>query len=214
MEDPSMVAVTSLLAVLLLSLIIVRIAAEALVLTGLSREAARFQARSAWTGTGFTTAESERVVGHPVRRRVVEWLMVLRSAGLVRLFLLLGGLAALWLFARSRWIERRMARAIAWALKRWTDLDARDYAGLLHLAGEYAIMELKVRDGSWLAGRTLDELRLPQEGVLVLGIVYPDETYLSAPRGGTPRPGGRHPDPLRPFAGAGGSRPAPGRRGR
>ena len=57
-----MIAIASLLLVLLLSLIILRVASEALILTGLSREAARFQARSAWTGTGFTTAESELVV--------------------------------------------------------------------------------------------------------------------------------------------------------
>jgi hypothetical protein len=61
-----MVAVATLIVVLFLSLIVVRIAAEALTLTGISREAARFQARSAWTGTGFTTAEAEQVAGHPV----------------------------------------------------------------------------------------------------------------------------------------------------
>ncbi len=78
-----MIAVGSLILVLLLSLIVVRIAAEALILTGMSREAARFQARSAWTGTGFTTAEAEQVVSHPVRRQIVSTLMFLRSAGLV-----------------------------------------------------------------------------------------------------------------------------------
>ena len=200
-----MVAVASLIVVLFVSLLVVRIAAEALVLTGLSRESARFQARSAWTGTGFTTAESERVVSHPVRRRIISLLMLLRSAGLltaastlmlsfvsvedrteglVRFLCLLGGLMAIWLFARSRWIDLWMSRAIARALKRYTDLDTRDYAALLHLAGEYAIMELEVGPSSWLAGRTLDELRLPDEGVLVLGIARPDGSYFGAPRGG------------------------------
>jgi hypothetical protein len=35
------------------------------------------------SGAGFTTNESEAVVGHPVRRRVISTLMVLGSAGLV-----------------------------------------------------------------------------------------------------------------------------------
>jgi hypothetical protein len=199
-----MIAIASLLAVLFLSLIVVRIAAEALILTGLSRESARFQARSAWTGTGFTTSESEQVVGHPVRRRIISTVMFVRNAGLVtaastlmlsfvtveertdgwfRIGILVAGLLALWLFARSHWIDGWMSRAIAWTLKRYTDLDTRDYVGLLHLAGEYALMELKVQPGSWMAGRALADLRLPDEGVLVLGVSHADGTYVGAPRG-------------------------------
>ena len=37
------------------------------VATGTSSELARFQARSAFTGVGFTTSEAESVVLHPVR---------------------------------------------------------------------------------------------------------------------------------------------------
>lgn len=201
-----MIAVATLIIVLFLSLIVVRVAAEALILTGLSREAARFQARSAWTGTGFTTAEAEQVVGHPVRRQIIGLLMLLRGAGLVtaastlmlsfvtvderadgllRFAIIAGGLVALWLFARSQLVDRWLSRIISRALKRYTDLDARDYVGLLHLAGEYGIKELKVRDGGWLAGRTLAELALAKEGVLVLGVVRPDGAYLGAPRGAT-----------------------------
>lgn len=199
-----MVAVLSLLIVLILSLIVVRVAAVALTLTGLSRQSAQFQARSAWTGTGFTTAESEKVVNHPVRRRIINWLMFLRSAGLVtmastlvlsfvnveetgqgvvRLVSLVIGLGAVWMLAGSRWVDRRMSRVIASALKRYSDLDTRDYADLLHLAGEYAVMEFKAETGSWLAGKTLEEANLTEEGILVLGIVRTDGSYLGAPRG-------------------------------
>lgn len=61
----------------------------------MSRESARFQARSALTGVGFTTSEAEDVVSHPVRRRIVGGLMMVGSAGLVTaaasLFLSFGG---------------------------------------------------------------------------------------------------------------------------
>lgn len=60
-----MIAILSLLAVLIVSLLITRIATVALTLTGLPRELARFQARSAFTGVGFTTSETEKVVNHP-----------------------------------------------------------------------------------------------------------------------------------------------------
>ena len=87
--------VMSLLMVLVLSLIITRVATIALTLTGLTRESARFQARSALTGAGFTTSESEKVVNHPIRRRIVMWLMLIGNGGLVLvaalLILILGG---------------------------------------------------------------------------------------------------------------------------
>jgi hypothetical protein len=199
-----MVALASLLFVLIVSLIVVRIATVALTLTGLSRQSAKFQARSAWTGTGFTTAESESVTKHPVRRRIISWLILLRSVGVVtagstlilsfvniedtehglmRFVWLTVGLVVLWLIWASEWLDREMSRVISWALKRYTDIDTRDYAGLMHLAGEYAIAELPVKEGDWLASKSLAELRLSDEGVVVLGIEHPDGTYIGAPRG-------------------------------
>jgi hypothetical protein len=202
-----MIAVFTFLTVLVLSLIIVRVATVALTLTGLSKEMARFQARSAWTGTGYTTAESERVVDHPVRRRVVSILMVLRSAGLItavtslflsfagaragdvemeRAMIILVSVLALWLVSMSHWVDRRLSRLIRRLLIRYTDLDARDYGQLLHLTGDYTVVELEVEDAeSWLAGRRLSELRLSDEGVLVLGVEKSSGAYIGAPRGET-----------------------------
>ena len=76
-----MIAALALLFVLTLSIVVVRIGAVALRLTGMPEEAARFQARSAFTGAGFTTSESEAIVNHPVRRRIVSTLMVVGSIG-------------------------------------------------------------------------------------------------------------------------------------
>jgi hypothetical protein len=184
------------------------VATEALTLTGLSHQLARFQARSAFTGAGFTTTESERVVQHPVRRRIIMLLMLLGNAGFItavsslilsfvstdaatglvgtvwfRVTLLVIGLTALWLLAHSGWIDRRLSKMIAWALQRWTNLEVRDYAALLHLSGDYAVAEMVVEPGDWMANRTLMEMQLTDEGVLVLGVTKPDGGYLGAPRG-------------------------------
>lgn len=70
------IAISSLLLVVAVSLLATRVATVILVATGMSRAVARFQARSALTGAGFTTSESEAMVNHPVRRRVV---MALRA---------------------------------------------------------------------------------------------------------------------------------------
>jgi hypothetical protein len=199
-------ALVSLLLAVTLSLLIMRIAAEALILTGLSRQTAEFQAHSAITGSGFTTSESEQVVTHPVRRRILMWLMLLANAGLItvisslvltfisaaklsdwlpRLVLLVLGIAILWIVAINRWIKHFLSHWMQWALRRWTRLDVRDYASLLHLSDGYAVMELQVDAGDWIADRPLRETNLRQEGIIVLGILRPDGAYLGAPRGTT-----------------------------
>ena len=153
--------------------------------TGLSRESARFQARSALTGVGFTTYESEKIVSHPVRRRVVMVLMLSGNAGLVtvlatlvasmvavkfeeerwipNLSVLVLGVVVIWLIASSHRIDRLLSRVIYWALKRWTHLDVSDYVSLLHLAHGYAVSELAVQPEDWLVGQTLAESRLGKE---------------------------------------------------
>ncbi len=195
-------AVASLLVVITISLLITRMATIALTATGLSRESARFQARSAFSGAGFTTSESEAVVRHPVRRRIVMSLMLLGNAGIaavvasviltviapedaaspiLRVIVLIVGLVVLWVAFNSHWVDRQVTRLTIRALQRWTDLDVRDYAALLHLGGDYVVTELAVQPRDWLAGRDLGTLDLRKEGVVVLGVDRPDGTYLGAP---------------------------------
>lgn len=197
--------VFSLLIVLTTAAIIMRVASIALEHTGLSREAARFQARSAFMGVGYTTLEAEQLVNHPVRRRVLMILMLVGPAGFVTVvsttmvavikvsdspkltsFLLgLGGLLTLIFVSRSQRVERHMARIISWALRTYTRVDSHDYVGLLRLSGEYSVHELLVEKGDWLAERPLQELKLRDEGVMVLGITRKDGKYVGAPRGST-----------------------------
>jgi hypothetical protein len=196
------IPIVSLLVVLTISLLVTRVAAVALVHTGLSREVARFQARSAFTGVGFTTGESESIVGHPVRRRITMSLMLFGNVGTVaalsstllsfiglesggshwrELVLLLAGLATLLLVAASRRVDAALSNIISWALRRFTELDTHDYAHLLHLQGEYGVAELRVDDAAWLAGVTIGESRLAAEGVLVLGVECPGDHFIGAP---------------------------------
>ena len=190
--------------VVLASRITTRVATIALTMTGLSAQSARFQARSALTGSGFTTSESEAVVNHPVRRRIIMSLMAIGSAGIitvigglvlgfvgteteadfwVRFGTLIGGLAMiLWLF-RVPSVDRGLQRVIRRVLRRYTDLDVRDYAALLHIHGDYSVSEMRVEEGHWMNDKTLADLRLNDEGVLVLGIQRGEEEYIGAPKG-------------------------------
>ena len=77
-----MTPILSLVATLIVSLLVTRIGAVAFQLTGLAQEVARFQARSAFTGVGFTTSEAEKIVNHPVRRKIAGLLMLAGNVGI------------------------------------------------------------------------------------------------------------------------------------
>lgn len=201
-----MIAILSLLTVVTLSILVTRIATIALIHTGMTREAARFQARSALTGTGFSTQESEQVTNHPVRRRIVMILMLSGNAGIITIVsslilsfigpgqtgslginfaILIGGLGFLWFIANSNWVDRHLSRLIDRALRKYTRLDVRDFSSLMHLAGDYRLVELQVTPDDWLANRTLKEAELRDEGLIVLGIRREAGTYIGGPKGDT-----------------------------
>jgi Trk-type K+ transport system membrane component len=69
--------------VIILSLLVVWAGGIALAMTGMDEKIARFQALSAFTRTGFTTREAELITGHPRRRVIVTWLMILGNAGII-----------------------------------------------------------------------------------------------------------------------------------
>ncbi|WP_297510673.1 potassium channel family protein [Thermococcus sp.] len=190
-------------------MIIVRIGAIALEMTGLSKDVASFQAQSAFSGTGFTTSESEYVVSHPVRRKIIRILIFLGSAGITSavatlvltfagrsrneaitsILILSLSLLILYLIFTSKRIERWMRRWIKRFLaKAFPQLRVYDYSQLLGITRGYSISQIKVRKRSWLANKSLRELELDKEGILVLGIyrkTEKGEVYLGAPKGDT-----------------------------
>lgn len=202
-----MIALFAVLIVLSISLLIVRVGTVALALTGLSPQVAKFQAHSAYFGVGFTTAEAEKVLNNTVRREIVMVLMLLGNAGIItmvgslvlsltalpdegllsmvwfRLTFLGAGISLLFLLAYSKWIDRRISGAVSWALKRWTRLTAQDYTEMLHLSHDYTVSEFMVQEGDWIAEHSLLDLRLGDEGVMILGVHREDGSYVGAPKG-------------------------------
>lgn len=200
-----MAGITSLLMVVAISLLITRVATVLLTATGMSAQAARFQARSAFTGAGFTTSESEDVMIHPLRRRVVMLLMLLGHIGIVaaagtlilgfnsgglaaegyRTLELVLGLLVLVFLSTNRWVDRNLNSLIRRVIHDYTDLPTRDLDSLLELSGRYTVAELAIEDGDWMAGRPLDELDLRDEGIAVLGVTRADGRYRGNPVGST-----------------------------
>jgi hypothetical protein len=199
-----MLAAVSLFVIITLSALVTKVAAIALMHTGLSTEIAKFQARSAYTGSGYTSQESEKLMNHPVRRKIVYMLMLIGNAGIITtlsslmltfllpnnrsslvysLIFIVVALSALWFAIKSKVVDRWLSKMIDRALKKYTNIDVKDYAAILHLSGEYQISELRVRKTSWLAGKTLLELDLKSEGINVLGIQQKEGEYIGAPGG-------------------------------
>ncbi|PIQ90588.1 MAG: potassium transporter TrkA [Candidatus Omnitrophica bacterium CG11_big_fil_rev_8_21_14_0_20_41_12] len=185
-----MIALFGLLIIIIMSIIVVRIGAIALELTGLSSEIASFQSQSAFSGAGFTTVESEAIVTHPVRRRIIKVLILLGSAGvttaiasLVLTFVgpteasvitrgevLLLGLLCIFLFARSKYIYNVMKIIVIKALEKWTTLRIYDYEQLFGLGEGYAIAKITVKKDNPYSEMSLKDLKPQLEGVLILAI--------------------------------------------
>jgi K+/H+ antiporter YhaU regulatory subunit KhtT len=200
-----MIGILTLIFVIAISMLITKVAAIALVHTGMERERAKFQARSAFTGAGFTTSESEMVVKHPMRRKIIMMLLLMGNAGFVtaissliigfsgvqdarsqaiHIYMLLSGLLFLFLITRSRRLERTLDKLIIHLLKNYTDLRPKNFERLMTIMDDYEVMEVSAQDNSWLSGSTLAELKLTEEGLLVLGVIQKNETYNGVPRGG------------------------------
>ncbi len=200
-----MIAILTLILVIGCSMLITKVAAIALVHTGMERERAKFQARSAFTGAGFTTSESEQVVKHPTRRKIIMTLLLLGNAGFVtaissliicftnanargnqlhHVYALLLGILFLILITRSKKLERMLDKLIIFFLKRFTDLRPKSFERLMTIMDDYEVIEVSAEDNTWLIGSTLAELKLTEVGVLILGIVEAKGTYNGVPRGG------------------------------
>lgn len=191
--------------VVLIALGAVRAGTLALQRTGLSREAASFQAQSAFMGVGFTTSESEALVNHPVRRRILRYLMwggysgitvtvstivsgigsneghALRFLGMM--LVTAGVLLSVW---QVPVVRRTADSLLSRALQSIPSMRVIDFEELLEFGRGYTVAQLHVDKNRWMTGKTLRELRLADEGVLVLSITRSTGAFVGTPEADTP----------------------------
>lgn len=196
-----MVHILALFVIITLSMFIVRAGGLALNRTGLSRESAMFQSQSAFMGVGFTTTEAETVVTHPVRRRIIRVLMLLGFVSVtstvstlvvtfaqphtvdpwIKIVTLAVGVVGLWSADRVPFVQRLIDRVVTKALETMTTLEVVDYEEILNLHKGYAVAHVILEEDSWLADRTLRDLRLADEGLLVLSIERASGATIATP---------------------------------
>ncbi len=157
-----MFAAISLVVILTISMVIVRTASVALRHTGLPDAVARFQCLSAFTGSGFTTSETEQIVNYPIRRKVISWLMIIGNLGLASVIATLvislasgertmgsmvtqivwlgGGAALIWVVMLNPRTDAVMCALIGRILDSTTELGRRQYVRTLQVADGYSVV--------------------------------------------------------------------------
>ncbi|MFH1381862.1 MAG: hypothetical protein ABIH70_03115 [Chloroflexota bacterium] len=185
------------LIVVMAAVLIVRAGAIALRMTGLDDNTAGFQALSAFTRTGFTTREAEAVINHPLRRKIISWLIILGNIGTVAVIVTTisslvtsTGYRLAIVFAVlliSLYLAYRLAR-YAWLMRKWDRLvekrllKARFFSTLpqvfstapqveylLQFAGKYGVGRIAIMAGSPFAGGVVKDM-LAAGSFAILGI--------------------------------------------
>jgi len=184
------ILVIPVLAIIIISVFIVKIAAVALNLTGLDEKKSFFQALSAFTGTGFTTNDAELVVKDDTRRRIVMFLMIMGNAGLVSVITTLmvsflkGGLAPVVVnicvilsvilivikFSFNKALTRKLTKKIQEKLVKSPSFTKRPVGEILRLAEGYGVAEVNLHEGCVELGKTLNESSFRQKDILILAI--------------------------------------------
>lgn len=197
-----MAYVIALFVITVLSLLVIRVGSTALMMTGLSWDAASFQAYSAFFGVGFTTKEAEMVMNHPVRRRIIRDLIfagnIGLTSGLATLIVtvlqgdphfnpllvvssLVVGILALILLFRVGWLQKIIDRLIQRTLERAGLVRALDYELLLRIQSGFCVSEIEILPDSCLAGRMLKETRPAEWGVLIMAIARGGKVMAGLP---------------------------------
>ena len=169
------------------SFLFVRAAAIALMMTGMEKTKARFQALSAFSGTGFTTKEAELVINHPVRRKIVTWLMIMGNAGIVavivtatsslatsrglqlplNVLILAVGIFLIYKIATYRKFTRRWEGFIEKKLVKSPQFEEAAMEDLLHFLEGYSLVKKILTKDSPFIESALQETRLAGKGLLV-----------------------------------------------
>jgi Trk K+ transport system NAD-binding subunit len=68
-------------------------------------------------------------------------------------------------------------------LDRYTGIRTKDFSSMMRVMEDFEIAEVDVADNEWMKGQTLADLHLDDEGLLALGIIRNDSTYIGVPRG-------------------------------
>jgi hypothetical protein len=188
-------SVVLLIIFICISYLVVRIGAIALEMTGMERARARFQALSAFSGTGFTTREAESVVNHPRRRKIVTYLMIMGNAGIVsviatlilslretgvfrpslNLVIIIVAIFILYRIASNREFAQNLTGKIRKTLRKKLRFEKVQIEELVQQPDGYGVAAIIIEKKSKLMGSTLAKAGFREQDVLILSIERGEE---------------------------------------
>jgi len=190
----SLIFVIPVILIIAISIFVVKIASVALKMTGMDEKRAYFQALSAFTGTGFTTKDSEIVLHNELRRKIIIFLMVLGNAGLITVIttliisfersnvgpllinvaVILLIIALLFKILSHKGVTKYQNDKIETGLIKSSTLEKKPVEEILRVAKNYGIAEVNIKDSSVNLGKQLHESSFRENDILVLAIERKD----------------------------------------
>jgi len=178
------------LLVIFISFLVIRAAAVALMMTGMDEKKAKFQALSAFSGTGFTTKEAESVINNPRRRKIVTYLMVLGNAGIVTVIatfvvslrpagifrpslniaIVAASLLILYRITLHQEFAKKLSNKIRETLRKKLHFEKVHIEEILQQSEGYGVASVLIEKESKIAGLTLGQSGLREGDLMVLSI--------------------------------------------
>ncbi|CAI6063623.1 TrkA C-terminal domain-containing protein [Cohnella sp. JJ-181] len=172
---------------ILIVFLVVEISAILMRSTGLEHGIARFQVISLLTGTGFTTKESELILGHPIRRRIGIFLILFGAFSLAvmiscisailapefhlyPLALASGALFIIYVALRIPAVGRLLEKRLTGVFRQTFSIHELTIQEVLYLEKEDAFIDIPIGETSAAIGRTIKEMseRLPDVNILLI----------------------------------------------
>jgi hypothetical protein len=187
----SIIMIIPVLIIIVVSIVVVKIGSVALSMTGMSEGKAFFQSLSAFSGTGFTTSDSEIIMADSMRRKIVMVLMILGNAGYITVIttmvltfakgggttptlinsgILILSLLFIYKIASNRNVIRFFTKKIQSNLEKKEVFKRMPIEEIKLVSSEYGIAEVKVKPTCSDLGKKLIDSGFRANDILVLAI--------------------------------------------
>jgi hypothetical protein len=190
-----------LIAIILFTIVAAEFATIVFHLTGLDRKTSLFQAISALTGTGFTTKQSETIMAHPLRRKVIITLMLIgRGGGIIVIASLISKvgkdllsvqvLSIFLIFIIAIYILRKLniaqlfSKLIEKGIIKIKLVEKSSFDQILELAKNYGIAEIYVTQDTRWVDKRIQDLDFRKNDILIIAIKR-EEKILPTPKAST-----------------------------
>ncbi|MBU8688916.1 TrkA C-terminal domain-containing protein [Priestia megaterium] len=153
--------------------------------TGIKRQVARFQVISLMTGTGFTTGESEVILGHPFRRKLGIFLILFGAFSFAvvvsslssilsndvltpKVLYIEAGLILLFLLLKMPFFQKNLSDKLKEKSEETFEIDELPVSQILLTDEADCLLEIKIDEKSSYISKSINECIHKDEDILVL----------------------------------------------